>query len=238
MALLECPVPLALAVGPQGGSWPCSRLVARGGFLLCYRFILGAGFEVRPVLVLVVGICFGWSFGFGLLGAFLFVFFVVCLFWFAVVMVMFLCGDGSHVLHFHASFGLFVWFWNCICVRFVHFRCVHFWHSVHSMDCWFILHCFVQWVHGYLFVFVIGFGSSFSICSSIVSSFLAISLVDCIVEFVANMSSLVTLVVLSLCTVVHSFSMCSWVSMALLQNLHVSSLCAPLKLFLTGNMRV
>ena len=180
-----------------------------GGFLLFYRFIFGAGFDMRPILVLVVGICVGWSLGFGFFGAFLFVFFVGCLSLFAAVMVLFVCAVGSHVLHFHDSFGLFVWFWNCVCVRFVHFMCVHFLHSVHSIDCWFILHCFVHFVHGYLFVFVRGFGSRLSICSSMASSFLAICLVDCIVKLVANMSSLVTLVVFPLCSVVHSFSICS-----------------------------
>ena len=66
----------------------------------------------------------------------------------------------KHIMHFHVSFGLFVWFWNCVGVRFVHFMCVHFLHSEHSMDCWFILHCFVHFVHGYLSILVRSWSSA------------------------------------------------------------------------------
>ena len=116
--------------------------------------------------------------------------------------------------------------------------CVHALQSVHSIDCWFILHCFVHAVHGYLFVLVIGFGSRFSISSSMCWSLLAVCLLACVVVLVANISSYVTLVVLLACNVVHSLNRCSWVSVALVQNLQVLSLCAPLKLFFAGNMRV
>ena len=219
-----------------GGVSRCARaVVLRGcGIFRSYRFIFGAGFEVRPDRVLVVWVCVGLSFGFCIGRALVFVFFlegplfpvalVGC--WFLLVVGvggLVVCAVGSHLMHFHESVGLSMWFWNCVGVRFVHFVCVHFLHSEHSIDCWFFLHCFSHFVHGYLFVFVIGLGSKFSIFSSIACSLLAVCLVVWVVELTANMSSFVTLVVFSVCSVVHSLSMCSWVSAVFLQNLQLLS---------------
>ena len=120
---------------------PCVFL---GSWLFCgYRFILVVGLEVRPDLVLVARVCAGFWFDWArllvfFLGVVLFlVVLVVWLFFLVVVFVgvLFVCVGGSHIMHFHCSFGLFVWFWNSVGVRFVHFMCVHFLQLEHSIDC-------------------------------------------------------------------------------------------------------
>ena len=152
-------------------------------------FVISTGFWVVGALFVVVLL--------GLLGLFGFVVVAVSL----KGVLRWFCGVvGSHFLHFHVWFGLSVWFWNCCGDRFVHLVCVHVLHSVHSIDCWFILHCFVHTAHGYLFVLVIGFGSRFSICSSMCWSLLAVCLLAWAVVLVANRSSYVTFVTLLVCS--------------------------------------
>ena len=112
--------------------------------------------------------------------------------------------------------------WNSTSLRFVHLRCVHFSHVVHSIALWFDLQGALHVVHGYfdaVYFFLVGRSILVSIISCIWMILFAVVLV--LGPYCSNRYSYVIFVSLLLCIPSHSLRICSWVSMSvLLQYLH------------------